>query len=149
MADDLNEITKTTVRSQKQSIDLMEKLFTVAQPGVVFGEPVNAGDYTVFTASEVSVCMGFGFGMGGGSGPTNAHAPAQLEAEGQQKGTGMGGGGGGGGLAAGRPVAVISVGPNGVQVTPIVDRAKIALAALTTAGAMAFMLTRMFKNPKR
>lgn len=96
-------------------VKTMERLVAVAQPGTVFGEPTASGDHTVIMASEVSVAMGLGFGLGGG----------------------------GGGVASGRPVAVISVGPDGVQVRPVVDPTKIALAALTTLGAMLMMLGRM------
>ena len=46
----------------------------------------------------------------------------------------------------GRPVAVITIGPNGVQVTPVIDRTKIALAALTVVGSLVLMLGRMRKG---
>jgi hypothetical protein len=42
-----------------------------------------------------------------------------------------------------RPVAVISVGPEGVQVESVVDPTKIAIAFFTTLGSMFFMLSRM------
>ena len=65
------------------------------------------------------------------------------EPEMQGEGVGLGGGGGGGGAAMARPVAVISVGPNGVQVEPVVDPTKIAIAFFTTLGSMFFKLSRM------
>jgi hypothetical protein len=40
---------------------------------------------------------------------------------------------------------VISVGPEGVQVEPVVDPTKIALAFFTTLGSMFFMLSKMRK----
>jgi hypothetical protein len=43
----------------------------------------------------------------------------------------------------GRPVAVIAVGPAGVQVIPVVDRTKIAIAMFTTLGSMLILLGRM------
>jgi uncharacterized spore protein YtfJ len=74
-------------------------------------------------------------------------APEEMEAEGED--AGMGGGGGGGGGASGRPVAVISVSEDGVQVEPVVDATKIALAFFTTLGSMFFMLTKMRKAAER
>ncbi len=62
---------------------------------------------------------------------------------------GMGGGGGGGGGAGGRPIAVISISEDGVEVEPVVDATKIALAFFTTLGSMFFMLTKMRKAAER
>jgi hypothetical protein len=45
----------------------------------------------------------------------------------------------------GRPVAAITIGPDGVRVEPIVDATKIAIALFTTIGAMALMFSRMMK----
>jgi hypothetical protein len=47
-------------------------------------------------------------------------------------GSGFGGGGG----SMGRPVAIVTIGPSGVTVRPVVDVTKVALAALTAAAAM-------------
>jgi hypothetical protein len=57
----------------------------------------------------------------------------------------VGYGGGGGGVTLGRPVAAITIGPEGVYVEPIVDVTKIAIALFTTVGAMALMFSRMSK----
>ena len=46
---------------------------------------------------------------------------------------GLGAGGGGGGYAAGRPVAVIEVGPQGVRVKPVLDFTKIGLTLIAAA----------------
>jgi uncharacterized spore protein YtfJ len=144
MGQEFNDIVASTIKTQEQSREVVEKLFTVAQPGVVYSEPVTAGDYTAITATEVSVAMGFGFGMGGGTGPEEGGSAGLEEAEDQEAGTsGMGGGGGGGGFSMGRPVAVISIGPAGVCAEPVRDVTKIGLALLTTAGAMLMMLGKM------
>jgi len=120
-------------------------LFDVAQPGAVFSEPVTAEGHTIITASEVSVGMGFGYGMGGGTSPRRAGAKMASEGETQDEedSDGIGGGGGGGGASGGRPVAVISIGKEGVQVEPVVDVTKIALAFFTTLGSMFFMRSKM------
>lgn len=47
------------------------------------------------------------------------------------------------------PVSVIGEGSNGGRVDSIVDATKVALDAPTTAGAMAFRLTRMLKSARR
>ncbi len=144
MVDEHDGIVTTTIKSQEQSVQLMEKLVAVAHPGAVFGEPTTSGEHTLITASEVSVAMGFGFGMGGEGRPGTAEDEGADGDESQSRvDQGFGGGGGGGGVSSGRPVAVISVGPDGVEVRPVVDPTKIALAALTTLGAMLLMLGKL------
>ncbi len=148
MAGNFDQVVLTAVKSQEQAMEVMEKLFAVAQPGAVFGEPVESGEYTVITASEVRVGMGFGYGSGGGTGPvTEDEATSEDETEGEAAGagTGYGGGGGGGGASAGRPVAVISIGPMGVRVEPVFDVTKLGLAFITAIGGMLMMRNRMRK----
>lgn len=140
MSEEFDKLTGAAMEGQDQSFQLIERLFTVAQPGAVFGEPVSAAGRTIITASEVYVGMGVGFGFGAGSGP--AEGEEAEESEGEQA-SGMGGGGGGGGGASGRPVAVVDVSDEGVQIEPVVDATKIALAFFTALGSMFFMLTRM------
>jgi uncharacterized spore protein YtfJ len=137
MDEGMKSFAATSVHSQEQATQLMEKLLAVAQPGTVYSSPTSAGDYTVITANEVAVGLGFGYGMGSGFGPQEDQAV--------QSG-GVGGGGGGGGASMARPVAVISVGPNGVEIEPIVDATKIVLAAVTAAGTMLVMLSRMCRG---
>jgi uncharacterized spore protein YtfJ len=152
MSDKFENVVVTAVKNQQQGHALLEKLVAVAQPGAVYGAPVTVGEYTVITASEVSVNVGFGYGMGGGSGPQ----PASDETAGEEKpqarseDTGFGGGmgGGGGGFSAGRPVAVVVIGPAGLHVEPIMDPTKIALAFFTTLGAMFVMFRRMSRRPR-
>ena len=129
----------------------MEKLFEVAKPGAVFGEPVTAKDHTVITASEVTVGMGFGFGSGGGVGPQPAKDKAASEGELQEEREdvgGIGGGGGGGGGASGRPIAVITIGKDGVRVEPVVDATKIALAFFTMLGSIFLMASKIRQAAK-
>ena len=122
------------MRSQEQSQRVLQDLIAAAQARSVFGEPVTQGEYTVITASEVTVGLGFGFGMGSES--LSAEADAEAAASG-------GGGGGGGGGASGRPVAVISIGPHGVSVAPVIDRTKLGLAFITVLGGILMMLRGM------
>lgn len=131
MNEGFEHISSATVKNHEQAMEVLKKLFLVAEPGAVFSQPVTQGEYTVITAAEVSVGMGLGFGVGGGR---------DKEGEG-----GSGGGGGGGGGAMGRPVAVITIGPRGVQVDPIVDVSKIVLAFFTALGALVMSWRRMRK----
>jgi uncharacterized spore protein YtfJ len=139
MDDELKKLGIELLKSKDEGLALMGKLVAVAQPSGVYGEPLTSGEHTVITASEVSVGMGFGFGGGGGTGPAQGCGEATSE---EQAG-GFGSGGGGGGVSAGRPVAVIEIGPNGVQVKPVIDVTKTALAFFTTFGAMFIALGRM------
>jgi uncharacterized spore protein YtfJ len=133
-----------TIESQEEAIELMERLFDAAAPEAVYSEPVFAGEYTVITACEVSVGLGFGYGLGAGGGPTAPQGEEEDDEEQKaEAGFGVGGGGGGGGGAAARPVAVISVGPNGVSVEPIIDVSKLAIAFFTTLGSMFMMMSKM------
>jgi uncharacterized spore protein YtfJ len=140
MSEDFAGFEVRMAESQEQARELVEKLFSVAEPGAVFGEPVQVGEHTVITASEVTVGMGFGSGGGFGSG-----SQAEEEGEGSQEGSGGGYGSGGGGGAGGRPVAAIIAGPDGVRIEPIVDVTKLGLAALTALGGMLLTLSRMRK----
>ena len=142
MSDETDKVLDSVIKSQAQNLELMEKLFAVAQPGAVYGEPVASGEYAVITASEILVAAGSGYGVGGGPGAETLEAEAAVEGEEDER-TGFGGGGAGGGVSMGRPVATINIGPNGVQVQPVVDVTKIGLAFFTTIGAMLMMLGRM------
>lgn len=122
------------ISSQKETIEMVNRLHEAAQPEAAFSKPVTQGEYTVITAAEVSVSLGAGFGGGGGS--------AEEEEE-KDVSQGFGGGGGGGGVATARPIAAIEIGPDGVVVEPIVDVTKIVLAFFTAFGAMAMMFSRM------
>jgi uncharacterized spore protein YtfJ len=138
MADDdkRGQVFDRAEKSQAQSLDTLNRLFDAASAETVFGEPIQQGDYTLITASEVTVGLGFGFGVGGGEG---------MEEEEKTGEDDDGGGGGGGGGSMGRPVAVIAVGPHGVTVEPVVDATKIALAFATALGSMFLMFSKMRK----
>jgi uncharacterized spore protein YtfJ len=151
----LDKLGVTITTSHEQNLSLIQKLFETARPSAVFSEPLRAGDYTVITASEVMASGGVGYGGGGGSGPAMVETeevditdeiPVEAIAEDDESGgEGYGVGGGGGGYSFARPVAAITIGPDGVTVEPIVDATKIAIALFTTIGAMALMFARMSK----
>jgi uncharacterized spore protein YtfJ len=138
MAHFLEGWTQTVAKNQEEAASLVQKLFEVARPQAVFGEPVSVGEQVVITASEVNVAMGVGFGGGIGSSsqPDEKDLP-----EGENAGGGSGGGGGG--ASSARPVAAIVVSPQGVWVEPIVDLTKLGIALLTTLGGMWMFWSRM------
>ncbi|MCC7354889.1 MAG: hypothetical protein IT330_14185 [Anaerolineae bacterium] len=144
-------IKMMAAKSQEQVMALVDKLIATARPSAVYGEPVKSGNYTVITASEVTAAGGFGLGSGSYTGPMSPPLEAkETKNEGRppqpgQEGEGGGGGGGGGGAFTGRPVAVITIGPAGVEVQPVVDPTKMALAFFTALGAMFMMWGRMRK----
>jgi uncharacterized spore protein YtfJ len=90
-------------------------LFGEAEPGTIFSKPETVGAGLVFTASAWERAGGFGFGSGYGSADGDAS---------------VGSGGGGGGASQGRPVAVIRVSPDGIQVKPVLDFTKIGITVV-------------------
>ena len=80
MGEELNGVLKQALGNWSQGIELMDKLFSVSEPGAVFSEPVVSGDHTVITASEVMIGLGFGYGAGGGSSEENDAGSAAPEA---------------------------------------------------------------------
>lgn len=113
------------VSSLEETNNLLERALEAASPNAVFQEPVVMGDTAVITCCELNV--GLGVGYGGGS-----------------DAKGGGGGGGGGGGSMGRPVAAITIRPDGVKVEPVVDYTKLGIAILTTFGAMFVMRRKIF-----
>ena len=146
----LSDLLSSVDRTQEQAMSTMEKIFSAARVGAVYSDPVQLGDYTVITASEVATGGGFGFGRGVGSAPATTGAPAGSQGSATNgddtksaEATGGGGGGGGGGGSTARPVAFIVIGPSGADVRPIVDVTKIALAALTGLGVLLPIILRI------
>lgn len=142
-------IPKEELTSGAQAVNAVQETFELfletADVGRVYGEPIQHGETIIIPAAEVLTGMGFGMGYGAGS----AQGEGMPEGEGTESGpgrgsgSGSGGGGGGAGRTLSRPVAVIVASPDGVQVQPVVDPTKIALAALTAFGFMAGMMMRM------
>ncbi len=160
MSNWLDTMGVSILKNQENAQEILQKFVETARPSSVFAAPLTAGDYTIITASEVYAGMGVGFGGGGGNGPAASEQPTgdqpateqPVDAEATEEfspGSGVGYGGGGGGVTLGRPVAAITIGPDGVTVEPIVDVTKIALALFTTIGAMALMFSRMMKMSQK
>jgi uncharacterized spore protein YtfJ len=88
----------------------LDRLMSVSADRV-FAEPVRIGERVVIPAASIEFSGGFGFG-----GDNNSN-----------------GGGGGGGHQAGRPVAIIEAGPDGVRVKPVVDFTRVGLTLVAAA----------------
>jgi len=142
MSEENGSVFRVPIQTFEDSSRLTERLLEVTQPGAVFSKPTKSGEYTVITASEVMVSLGSGFGYGA-SEPTGETEGESAE---RQIPAASGGGGGGGGVASGRPVAVISIGPEGVLVQPVIDRTKLGIALISAVGSMLFAIGRMKKG---
>jgi uncharacterized spore protein YtfJ len=114
-------------RAAARTIEGLNAVLGEASPGTIFSEPATVGEDLIVTASAWDRAGGFGFGGGGG---------------GDAEETGVGFGAGGGGAAQGRPVAVIRIGTDGVEVTPVLDLTKIAVTALLAAIGVWRVLSR-------
>ena len=104
-----------------------------ASAAAVYGEPVQSGERLVVPAADLT--GGFGFGIGAGRGPRTA---------GDDTGRGSGGGGGGGIRA--RPVAAIEIGPEGVQIQPIIDLTRVSLAGMVTGVFVLCWIVRLVRG---
>ena len=128
-----------------QSVDdakeFLQKIVNIAKPDHVFSKPVTAGDKTVITASETFAALGFGYGSGG-SESENINNEEGEDVNAVHK-VDSGGGGGGGGTILNRPVAAIAVGPDGIEVQPIVDPTKIIIAFFTAMITILTFMSRM------
>ena len=145
MTEETNSTFTTAVHNQDEVTRLTERLFEVIQPETVFSKPKRTGEYTLITASEVATGLGSGYGFGSYLPPLPLETDqeeVEIEVEGGNSG---GGGGGGGGMATGRAVAVISVGPDGVNIHPVIDKTKLGIALLSAVGSMFLAISRFNK----
>jgi uncharacterized spore protein YtfJ len=137
-----NAFTTFDVQNNEDPREVFEQFIAVAHVDSVFGQPLTIGEYTVITASEVSVAMGIGYGKGYGT------YPAKGEGEVKEQ-SGAGGGGGGGGISLARPVATISIGPKGATATPVLDFTKIYITLITVLGSMVLVFLQMLRRSKK
>jgi uncharacterized spore protein YtfJ len=139
--------TTSTIHSQEQGMELMNKLASTARPEAVFGQPATYGEHTIITTNEVMSSLAFGFG-GGDFGEAKPEGQAANVEKGKEDASpsGTGGGGGGGGVSLGRPVAVIVINPAGVTVQPIFDMTKISIATLTAFASIFSMFGKVRRS---
>ena len=110
----MSDITPRITDAGSKAVEALAALLGEATPGTVFSEPVTVGSDLIITAAAWERGGGFGFGGGG-----------------DKQGMGVGSGGGGG--AQGRPVAVIRIGPGGIDVRPIIDLTKVGITLFLAA----------------
>jgi uncharacterized spore protein YtfJ len=91
-----NQLTLAEKREEQLS-RVLEKIYSAAQPGAVYSDPVTAGNYTIITASEIAAGGGFGSGSGFGSPTTPAKQQGEMSGREAQPTSSSGGGMGGGG----------------------------------------------------
>ena len=121
---DVEAAASDSMAAGGRAASVMEKLIASADVSKVYAAPIMHGDRLLIPAAEVVAAAGFG--MGSGTGEVG-------ERSGRAR-RGGGGGGGGGGKTFARSVAVVVSSPEGVEIRPVIDLTKIALAALTAAG---------------
>jgi uncharacterized spore protein YtfJ len=119
--------------SVNRLFDLFESRKDAASWKAVFGEPQTQGDTTIIPVASVSYGMGLGIGVSG------------VEQEGEGDDGEQGGGGGGvGGFS--KPVAIIVVTPETTTVRPVLDRSKVIMAGMFTAGWIVFCWTSVLNK---
>jgi uncharacterized spore protein YtfJ len=156
MSGAVNDVLESVQKESEARLQALQRLLSTADTGKVFGQPVTSGGYTVIPAAEVAGGGGFGSGMGFGAPGrrrkgvaeelTTPESAGDAGEQGQTDVLGAGGGGGGGGGAMGRPVAVIVLGPEGVEVKPVVDVTKVTLTALGVFAATAAISLKLLKK---
>lgn len=102
------------------------RLFDVARTDAVYSEPLTQGDTTVIVASG-SCPWGWASALAAAKAAIRTMAAAAVAVVAGAAVTPWG-----------RPVAVISVDVHGVQVQPVFDLTKVAIAALTAFGAVCY-----------
>lgn len=110
------------------------RLTETATGEAVFGPPMERGEITLIPCSELSMALG----AGSGNNPTK-----------DQKKPAAGDGLGGGGGMKKRPLAIIVVKRDGVQVQPIVDVNKMVRMVFITLGIALVLLTRSRRGLRR
>jgi uncharacterized spore protein YtfJ len=140
----MDELMDRIGKESQLRADTLERLLSAADSAKVFGPAVVSGVSTVITAAEVAAGGGFGSGMGFGMPPGRKGAPQVTTAEAAEGvAAGAGGGGGGGGGSMGRPVAVITVSPDGIRVKPVLDLTKISLTAMAAIVSLTVLCIKM------
>jgi uncharacterized spore protein YtfJ len=114
--------------------DQIQRLFEVmdgvrekATSRAVFADPVVVEGRTVIPVAQVS--YGFGLGFGASAGEEDEEEMPDL-------------GGGGGGGAGARPMGVVEVTAEGVQVKPIVDEQTLAVGGAVLVAWITFWVAR-------
>lgn len=125
--------------------DSLRRMMDSVRPDGIFGAVVEREGVTLIPCAEVTASFGMGGGSGIGPATTSQAKPAAAsgEAAGVEPITSTGSGIGGGGGVRGRPVAVVVLSHGKTRVLPVVDVTRFMLAAMTTAGIVAFLVGQL------
>lgn len=107
---------------------------TSASVRTAFGEPIRVDNRLIVPVAKVGGWFGLGFGRG----ESGREQPGQGAA-------GQGAGGGGGARLSVRPLAVIEITPEKVQVLPIIDLTRLATLGLLLVAWNVFWITRTIR----
>jgi uncharacterized spore protein YtfJ len=137
--------------------DAIEDLRDKASVSAVYGEPVAVGEKTIIAVADIK----YGFGVGYSEGPATNDEGGELAAgdQGADADEGSmddvrghrymrrqhGQGGGAGGAVAARPVAVLEISDESVEVKPVMDEGRIAMAAFFTGAWFVFWAAKTMK----
>jgi uncharacterized spore protein YtfJ len=121
-----------------------EQLAAAGNCDLAITEPMTMGPYSVLVVASTSLGMGAGGGEGEGVSPSHGHGKKHEPAGVKGKGTGTGAGAG----VKVRPVGVIALGPQGVQVMPIPDKPGLLDKLFDKIPALAEKLQAMFPDEK-
>ena len=130
------DTTTTTEELVRTVGDIPERMGA----GVCFGSPIERDGRTLIPVARVSFGYGLGFGRGVGTGHGD-------HGRGEGAGEGEGGGGGGGGSSS--PVAVIDISRDDVEIKPVQDPTRVALAGLAFAAWAMFWITMTVRTIAR
>jgi len=112
--------------------DRIKELHDRAGTRTVFGDPMEIRGRTIVPVARVSYAFGMGMGQG------------RRRPEGQDGTVGEGGGGGGG--ISVRPLAVVEVTDTAVNVVPVVDATRLAIAGMVLAAWGVFWVGRALRT---
>ncbi len=114
--------------SLNQFFGTFERAQSAASIGNIYGQPIAHGEALVVPAASVSQLFGVGLGVGVDAGPDGR----------QEEGVG----GGGAGHVTARPVALVEITQDGVDVHAVIDENRALVASLAFAAWAVFWTAR-------
>ncbi len=126
----------------QQVFDLIDDMRRRADVNVAFGPPISAEGQTVIPVANVTYALNLNVSTGSVSGKSAEEAGAKKE------GSAISTTGG----SHAHPLGVVELAPDGVYVTPVIDRQRVTLASIFLAGWISFWVTAtliQFLNHRR
>jgi uncharacterized spore protein YtfJ len=110
-----------------------EEMRDKASVSAIYGDPMEVGEKTIIPVADIK----YGFGLGYGEGPARSGGDEEMPASGQS-------GGAGGGVAA-RPVAILEITADSINVKPVMDEGRIALVGILTGAWFIYWMAKTLK----